>query len=128
MGNDQPSLGSQDFDKTLDDILEQVGDRRDKRKENLMGALQVILASYSIRITGASVSSYTDAGVNVVLTYEYKWVPSDTEKAAPRWDTGVMPIYGNTEKDLCAAYIKIYRVVDKTRSLLRESNEQVKTL
>lgn len=128
MGNDQPSLGGQDFDKALDDILVQVGGKRDKRKENLMGALQVLLASNSIRITGASVASDTDAGVNGVLTYEYKWVPSDTEKAAPRWDTGAMPIYGNTEKDLCSAYIKIYRVVDKTRSLLRESTEQVKTL
>lgn len=128
MGNDQPSLGSQDFDKTLDSILEQTGSKRNKYEENLMGSLQAILASYSIRITGASVASDTDAGVNGVLTYEYKWVPSDTEKAAPRWDTGVMPIYGNTEKDLCSAYIKIYRAVDKTRSLLRESTEQVKTL
>lgn len=128
MGNDQPSLGSKDFDKALDDILVQVGDRRDKYKENLMGTLQGLLASNSVRITGASVASDTDAGVNGVLTYEYKWVPSDTEKAAPRWDTGVMPIYGNTEKDLCAAYIKIYRAVNKTRSILRESTEQVKTL
>lgn len=128
MGNDKPSLDGQDFDKALDDILVQVGGKRDKRKENLMGGLQMLLASNSIRITGASVTSDTDAGVNGVLTYEYKWVPSDTEKAAPRWDTGVMPIYGNTENDLCSAYIKIYRAVDRTRSILRESTEQVKTL
>lgn len=128
MGNDQPSLGGQDFDKALDDILEQTGHKRNKRRENLMGSLQAILASYSIRITGASVASDPNSEANGVLTYEYKWVPSDTEKAAPRWDTGVMPIYGNTEDDLCAAYIKIYRAVDKTRSLLRESTEQVKTL
>lgn len=119
---------SQEFDKTLDDLLEQVGAKRNKRRENLMGSLQALLASYSIRITGASVASDTDSGANGVLTYEYKWVPSDTEKAAPRWDTGVMPIYGNSEDDLCVAYIKIFRAVDKTRSLLRESTEQVKTL
>lgn len=119
---------SQEFDKTLDDLLEQVGAKRNKRRENLMGSLQALLASYSIRITGASVASDTDSEANGVLTYEYKWVPSDTEKAAPRWDTGVMPIYGNSEDDLCAAYIKIFRAVDKTRSLLRESTEQVKTL
>lgn len=124
----ESSLSGQNFDKALDSILEQVGGIRDKRKENFMSVLQVLLASNSIRITGASVASDTDAGVNGVLTYEYKWVPSDTEKAAPRWDTGVMPIYGNTENDLCSAYIKIYRVVDRTRSLLRESTEQVKTL
>ena len=124
----QSSLISQDFDKTLDDLLEQIGGKRNTRKENLMGSMQALLASYSIRITGASVASDTDAGVNGVLTYEYKWVPSDTEKAAPRWDTGVMPIYGNDEDDLCAAYIKIFRAVDKTRSLLRQSTEQVKTL
>lgn len=119
---------SKDFDKALDSLLEQVGSKRDKHKENLIGMLQAILASNSIRITGASVASDTDAGVNGVLTYEYKWVPSDTEKAAPRWDTGAMPIYGNTENDLCAAYIKIYRAVDRTRALLRESTDQVKTL
>ena len=119
---------SQDFDKALDNLLEQAGDKRNKRKENLMGTLQGILASNSIRITGSSLTSDPDNGVNGVLTYEYKWVPSDTEKAAPRWDTGVMPIYGNTVDDLCAAYIKIFRAVDKTRSLLRESTEQVKTL
>lgn len=119
---------SQEFDKTLDDLLEQVGAKRNKRRENLMGSLQALLASYSIRITGASVASDTDVGANGVLTYEYKWVPSDTEKAAPRWDTGVMPIYGNDEDNLCVAYIKIFRAVDKTRSLLRESTDQVKTL
>jgi hypothetical protein len=124
----QSSSISQDFDKALDNLLEQAGDKRDKRKENLMGTLQVILASNSIRITGSSLASDPDNGVNGVLTYEYKWVPSDTEKAAPRWDTGAMPIYGNTVDDLCAAYIKIFRAVDKTRSLLRESTEQVKTL
>lgn len=124
----QSSSISKDFDKTLDDLLAQTGNNRNTRKENLMGSLQALLASYSIRITGASVVSDTDTGVNGVLTYEYKWVPSDTEKAAPRWDTGVMPIYGNDEDDLCAAYIKIFRAVDKTRSLLRESTEQVKTL
>ena len=124
----QSSLISQEFDKTLDDLLAQTGNKRNTRKENLMGSLQALLASYSIRITGASVASDTDAGINGVLTYEYKWVPSDTEKAAPRWDTGVIPINGNDEDDLCAAYIKIFRTVDKTRSLLRESTEQVKTL
>lgn len=124
----ESSLNGRDFDEALDSLLEQVGSKRDKYKENLIGSLQAILASYSIRITGASVASDTDAGVNGVLTYEYKWVPSDTEKAAPRWDTGVMPIYGNTENDLCSAYIKIYRAVDRTRSILRESTDQVKTL
>ena len=124
----QSSSISQECDKTLDDLLVQTGNNRNTRKENLMGSLQALLASYSIRITGASVASDTDSGINGVLTYEYKWVPSDTEKAAPRWDTGVMPIYGNDEDDLCAAYIKIFRAVDKTSTLLRESTEQVKTL
>ena len=124
----QSSSISQEFDKTLDNLLVKTGNKRNTRKENLMGSLQALLASYSIRITGASVASDTDAGINGVLTYEYKWVPSDTEKAAPRWDTGVIPINGNDEDNLCAAYIKIFRTVDKTRSLLRELTEQVKTL
>lgn len=124
----ESSLSGRDFDEALDSLLEQVGSKRDKHKENLMGSLQTLLASNSIRITGSSIASDPDNGVNGVLTYEYKWVPSDTEKAAPRWDTGAMPIYGNTENDLCSAYIKIYRAVDRTRSILRESTDQVKTL
>lgn len=97
-------------------------------KTDKLSELQSAFASNSIRITGVSVASSDDNGVSGLITYEYKWVPSDTAKAAPRWDTGVVNFNGDTDQALFEAYATIYDTVTKTRKRIKTLTEQVKTL
>lgn len=99
-----------------------------EKKINELSDLQCVFASNSIRITGVSVASSDDNGISGFITYEYKWVPSDTEKAAPRWDTGVINFNGDSDGALIRAYLEIYDVVTRTRQRIKMLAEQVKTL
>lgn len=97
-------------------------------KTDRLSELQSAFASNSIRITGVSVASSDGNGISGFITYEYKWVPSDTAKAAPRWDTGVVNFNGDTDQALFDAYLMIYDTVTKTRKKIKTLTEQVKTL
>ena len=130
MVNSEPS--SSDVEKKLRELLKQVSKSLgicnfDKRTE-LFGNANVLLASNSIRITGVNLASSDENGISGLITYEYKWVPSDTEKAAPRWDTGMINLSGDTDNAVLGAYVEIYETVNKTRASIKKSKEQVKTL
>lgn len=130
MVNSQPSSG--EAEKKLREQLKQLAEifgiyDFDKRTD-LFSNVNALLASNSIRITGVSLASSDENGVSGLITYEYKWVPSDTEKAAPRWDTGMINIAGDTDNAVLGAYVEIYETVNKTRSAIKNTKEQVKTL
>lgn len=130
MVNTQPSSG--DADKKLREQLKQIAESLgvydfDKRTD-FFSNMNALLASNSIRITGVSLASSDENGVSGLITYEYKWVPSDTEKAAPRWDTGMINMLGDTDNAVLGAYVEIFETVNKTRASIKKSKEQVKTL
>lgn len=130
MVNGQPSSG--DTEKKFRELIKQIAENFgiydfDKRTD-LFSNMNVLLASNSIRITGVSLASSDENGVSGLITYEYKWVPSDTEKAAPRWDTGMINLSGDTDNAVLGAYVEIYETVNKTRAGIKKTKDQVKTL
>lgn len=90
----------------------------------VIGHMQAILAAYSIRITGVSVSADAEEGSNIAITYEYKWVPTDGSRAIPRWDTGVVVTYSTDTSGLGRAYVRIFTIVAAARETIRKMPKQ----
>lgn len=125
MVNSEPS-SSEEYNP-LHKLADMLGLHSVTQRAKTFGSVNALLASNSIRITGVSLASSDENGVSGLITYEYKWVPSDTEKAAPRWDTGVINFLGDTDEVLFNTYLEMYETVQVTREELKKIKEQVKT-
>lgn len=113
-----------EFDTCMN-ILSQPGTVvKAEEKDYILGRMQAILAAHSIRITGSSITSDSEEGTHLAITYEYKWVPTDGSKPIPRWDTGIMTTGSFGSYDIYEAYISIFRIVLEARETLRAMPKQ----
>lgn len=113
-----------EFDKCMDILSQPSSVFKAEDKDYILGRMQAILAAHGIRITGTSITSDSEEGTHLAITYEYKWVPTDGSKAIPRWDTGVMTTDSFGSGDIYYAYVRIFRIVLEAREALRAMPKQ----